>query len=61
MKRLTCVLAMALGVVALATIPVLADNEVGMVTGAIAGLAIHIIGHKRKEVGVGKSDCRAAG
>ena len=38
MKRLTCVLAMALGVVALATIPVLADNEVGMVTGAIAGL-----------------------
>src|SRR6266446_1956998 len=38
MKRLTCVLAMVLGVVALAATPVVADNEVGTVTGAIAGV-----------------------
>jgi hypothetical protein len=38
MKRLTCVLVMVLGAVALATTPVVADIEVGSVTGAGAAL-----------------------
>src|SRR5207247_2025872 len=38
MKRLICVLAIVLGVVALAATPVVADNEVGTVTAATAGL-----------------------
>jgi hypothetical protein len=36
MKRLICVLAMVFGVVAFATTPVVADTEVGTVTGAAA-------------------------
>lgn len=38
MKRLTCVLAIVFGVVALATTPVVADTEVGTVTAAAAAL-----------------------
>ena len=38
MKRLTCVLPIVFGVVALATTPVLADAEVGTVTAAAAAL-----------------------
>jgi hypothetical protein len=38
MKRLVCVLSIALGVVALAPAPVAADTDVGSVTGAASGL-----------------------